>query len=77
MFKLGERLVKGVWILARLSLRTSEPAEARIILPPRTKDIPGYGKVSRVQMSARECSIRTLSDRLGASIVVRCVVSKD
>lgn len=64
-------------MLAKLSFRTRDPADARMMFPPRVKHIPGNGKVSRVQTSASDCSRRTLSDLFGANTITRCVVNND
>ena len=75
---LPERFVKLLAILATLSFRMMELADALVRISLRTRpDIPGYGSISRVQTSARIASKRTRSVRAGARMGTRLVVRSD
>lgn len=66
--KLGERREKLLAMLAMLSLRMTELAEARIGFSTLRFPIPGKGKMSFVQTSSNAVSSRILSARLGAKV---------
>lgn len=71
-------LVKLLVILATLSLRIIELADLLTICSLRARPIiPGYGKTSRVQTSARRLSIRIRSARGGAKTCMRLVPRSD
>ena len=75
---LPDRLVKLLVMLATLSFRIIEWAEARtrcsLLAWPA---IPGNGRISRVQTSARRLSSLTRSERAGARTGIRLVVRSD
>jgi hypothetical protein len=66
--KLGDRREKLLAILAMLSFRMTELAEARIWFSILRLLIPGNGNMSFVHTSSRAVSIRILSARLGAKV---------
>jgi hypothetical protein len=66
--KLGERREKLLVMLAMLSLRITELAEARIGFSTLRVPIPGNGKISFVQTSSSPVSSLILSARLGAKV---------
>jgi hypothetical protein len=76
--KLPERLVKLVVMLATLSLRIMELADARtrcsLLVRPGS---PGNGRISRDQTSESKFSSLALSLRDGVSIGIRLVVRRD
>ena len=59
------------FVMYLVSLRTNDPAEARMIWPPRDPIIPGYGNLSLVQMSLRLASSLARSDRFGDNTAMR------
>lgn len=75
---LTERLLKLLVILATLSLRIIECAEVRTKYSLRARlVIPGKGRISFVQTSARIFSSLIRSARAGARTGIRFVVSRD
>lgn len=73
-----DRFVKLLAILATLSLRIIELADARTRCSLRARVvIPGNGMISEVQTSASRCSILILSTREGARTGIRFVVRSD
>src|SRR6187402_2380823 len=76
--RLPDRFVKLLAILATLSFRIIELADARTGCSLRLRPvIPGYGRNSRVQTSDRMVSRRIRSARVGASTGMRLVVTRD
>ena len=63
--------MKGLCMLAKLSLRTREPAEALMSFPLRETAIPGYGSRSRVHRLAKDISSWILVDLFGARTAIR------
>lgn len=75
---LADRFVKLLAILATLSFRIIELAEARTRCSLRALPaMPGNGIISRVQTSPRRFSSLIRSARGGASTGIRFVVSSD
>ena len=66
--KLGERREKLLAMLAMLSFRITELAEARNWFSTLREPIPGNGRMSLVQTSSRAVSSRILSALRGASV---------
>jgi len=66
--KLGERREKLLAILAMLSLRMTEFADARICFSTLRFDIPGNGRASFVQTSSSTVSRRMRSALRGAKV---------
>lgn len=66
--KLGERREKLLAMLAMLSLRMTEFADARMWFSTRRLLMPGKGKISFVQTSSSAVSSRIRSARRGAKV---------
>ena len=73
--ELTVRLVKLLAMLTTLSLRITDDADARTRCSLLDRAvIPGKGRISRVQTSARSASSRARSPRAGASTSMRVFV---